>query len=80
MSTIIVKDGTERFYNDWGVGQPIVFHHGWLLSGDGWDTQIMYFAERGYRVIEQTYPGYLHGMATTYADVINPDLLAFIRS
>ena len=80
MSTIIVKDGTEHFYKDWGVGQPIVFHHGWPLSGDDGDTQTMYFAERGYRVIAQTYPGYPHGIATTHADVINPDILAFIRS
>ena len=43
MGTIITKDGTEIFYKDWGSGQPIVFHHGWPLSGDDWDTQMLYF-------------------------------------
>ena len=40
MNTIKTKDGTEIFYKDWGTGQPIVFHHGWPLSGDDWDTQM----------------------------------------
>jgi non-heme chloroperoxidase len=52
-----VDVGKERggdiriFYNDWGSGQPIVFHHGWPLSADDWDTQMLYFVEKGYRVI-----------------------------
>ena len=41
MGTITVKDGTEIFYKDWGTGQPIVFHHGWPLSADDWDGQMM---------------------------------------
>ena len=51
MSTITTKDGVEIFYKDWGSGQPIVFHHGWPLSGDDWDAQMLYFLGKGYRVI-----------------------------
>lgn len=51
MPFITTKDGTEIFYKDWGAGQPIVFSHGWPLSADSWDAQLVYFAERGYRVI-----------------------------
>ena len=65
MSTLKVKDGTDIFYKDWGVGQPIVFHHGWPLSGDDWDTQMMYFAERGYRVIAHDRRG--HGRSSPSA-------------
>ena len=65
MNTITVNDGTEIFYKDWGVGQPIVFHHGWPLSGDDWDSQMMYFAERGYRVIAHDRRG--HGRSSPSA-------------
>ncbi len=51
MGTVATTDGTEIFYKDWGDGQPIVFHHGWPLSADDWDGQMMFFLERGYRVI-----------------------------
>ena len=51
MSTIKVKDGTEIYYKDWGTGQPLFFHHGWPLSGDDWDGQMMFFLKQGYRVI-----------------------------
>jgi non-heme chloroperoxidase len=77
MSSITTKDGTEIFYKDWGSGQPIVFHHGWPLSGDDWDTQMLYFLGQGYRVIahdrrghgrsSQTSKG--HDMNTYAADV-----------
>ena len=43
MNTITTQDGAEIFYKDWGQGQPIVFHHGWPLSADDWDTQMMFF-------------------------------------
>ncbi|TCD02174.1 alpha/beta hydrolase [Pedobacter frigidisoli] len=58
MSTIKVKDGTEIYYKDWGIGQPIVFHHGWPLSGDDWDTQMMFFLSQGYRVIAHDRRGH----------------------
>ena len=50
MSTITVKDGTQICYKDWGTGQPIVFYHGWPLSADDWDAQMMFFLGHGYRV------------------------------
>src|SRR6202041_3620942 len=62
MSSITVKDGTEIFYKDWGTGQPIVFHHGWPLSADDWDTQMMFFLGQGYRVIAHDRRG--HGRST----------------
>jgi non-heme chloroperoxidase len=62
MSTITTKDGVEIFYKDWGSGQPIVFHHGWPLSSDDWDTQMLYFLERGYRVIAHDRRG--HGRSS----------------
>src|ERR1700752_4285749 len=51
MSTITTKDGVEIFYKDWGEGQPIVFSHGWPLSADDWDTQMLFFLGKGFRVI-----------------------------
>src|ERR1700734_3968221 len=51
MNTVTTNDGTKIFYKDWGSGQPIVFHHGWPLSADDWDTQLMFFYQKGYRVI-----------------------------
>jgi non-heme chloroperoxidase len=65
MGTIKTKDGTEIFYKDWGKGQPIVFHHGWPLSADDWDAQMMFFLERGYRVIAHDRRG--HGRSTQTA-------------
>lgn len=62
MPTITVQDGTEIFYKDWGTGQPIVFHHGWPLSADDWDAQMMFFLEKGYRVIAHDRRG--HGRST----------------
>jgi non-heme chloroperoxidase len=51
MNTITVKDGTTIYFKDWGTGQPIVFSHGWPLTADAWDAQMLFFGERGYRVI-----------------------------
>jgi non-heme chloroperoxidase len=51
MSTITTSDGVQIFYKDWGRGQPIVFHHGWPLSSDDWDAQMLFFQQRGYRVV-----------------------------
>jgi non-heme chloroperoxidase len=66
MSTIKVKDGTEIFYKDWGTGQSIVFHHGWPLSGDDWDAQMMFFLNQGFRVIAHDRRG--HGRSTQTAE------------
>ena len=62
MSTITTKDGTEIFYKDWGSGQPIVFHHGWPLSADDWDNQMLFFLDKGYRVIAHDRRG--HGRSS----------------
>jgi len=62
MATITVKDGTHIYYKDWGTGQPLFFHHGWPLSADDWDAQMMFFLERGYRVIAHDRRG--HGRST----------------
>ncbi len=72
---ITTKDGVQIFYKDWGKGQPIVFSHGWPLTADDWDSQMMFFGARGYRVIAHDRRG--HGRSTqtwdgndmdTYAD------------
>lgn len=65
MGKITVKDGTEIYYKDWGTGQPIVFHHGWPLSGDDWDGQMMFFLNQGFRVIAHDRRG--HGRSTQTA-------------
>jgi non-heme chloroperoxidase len=58
MPTVTASDGTEIFYKDWGAGQPVMFHHGWPLSSDDWDPQLMYFVQRGYRVIAHDRRGH----------------------
>ncbi|MFB9949125.1 alpha/beta fold hydrolase [Rhizobium puerariae] len=55
---IETKDGTRIFYKDWGMGQPIVFSHGWPLSGDAWDAQMLFFGQQGYRVIAHDRRGH----------------------
>ena len=75
MPTLTTKDGTELYYRDWGTGQPIVFSHGWPLSGDAFEDQMFYLARAGYRCIAHDRRG--HGRSSqpfegndmdTYAD------------
>src|SRR5947207_7933 len=75
MPTITTKDGTQIYYKDWGKGQPIVFSHGWPLTADDWDGQMLFFGQQGFRVIAHDRRG--HGRSTqtwngndmdTYAD------------
>jgi non-heme chloroperoxidase len=66
VSTITTKDGVEIFYKDWGKGQPIVFSHGWPLSADDWDAQILFFLNKGFRVIAHDRRG--HGRSTQVGD------------
>jgi non-heme chloroperoxidase len=65
MSTITTKDGVEIFYKDWGSGQPMVFSHGWPLSSDDWDAQMMFFLNKGFRVIAHDRRG--HGRSSQVA-------------
>ncbi|MFK0298359.1 alpha/beta fold hydrolase [Brevundimonas sp. NPDC090276] len=66
MPYITTDDGTEIFYKDWGAGQPLVFHHGWPLSADDWDAQMLFFLAQGYRVIAHDRRG--HGRSTQTAE------------
>ena len=66
MPTIMTSDGVEIFYKDWGTGQPIVFSHGWPLSADDWDNQMLFFLNHGYRVIAHDRRG--HGRSSQTAD------------
>ena len=75
MSTIKTKDGTNIYYKDWGTGQPIIFSHGWPLSSDSWESQMLFLASNGYRCIAHDRRG--HGRSdqpwdgnnmNTYAD------------
>src|ERR1700704_910440 len=58
MPSITTKDGTEIYYKDWGSGQPVVFSHGWPLSADDWDTQMLFFLNHGFRVIAHDRRGH----------------------
>src|SRR6201996_1382006 len=66
MSFVIAGDGTQIYYKDWGSGPVIAFSHGWPLSSDDWDTQMMFFLGHGYRVIAHDRRG--HGRSTQVAD------------
>ncbi len=75
MTTITAKDGTEIFYKDWGAGRPIVFSHGWPLTADAWDSQMLFLADHGHRVIAHDRRGHGRSDQTragddmdTYAD------------
>ena len=64
MSTIVTRDGVEIFYKDWGSkdARPLVFHHGWPLSSDDWDAQLLFFLGKGYRVVAHDRRG--HGRSS----------------
>ena len=83
MTYVTAKDGAQIYFKDWGQGQPIMFHHGWPLSADDWDAQMLFFANNGFRVIAHDRRG--HGRSTqtsggnemdTYAD----DVLAVVEA
>jgi non-heme chloroperoxidase len=74
MGTVTTKDGTEIFYKDWGKGQPLFFHHGWPLTADDWDSQMMFFLAHGYRVIAHDRRG--HGRSTQTANGHDMDTYA----
>ncbi|OBK80403.1 alpha/beta hydrolase [Mycobacterium sp. 1164985.4] len=66
MPTITTSDGVDIFFKDWGSGQPIVFSHGWPLSADDWDTQMLFFLQHGYRVVAHDRRG--HGRSAQVPD------------
>jgi len=83
MPTITTKDGTQIYYKDWGTGQSVIFSHGWPLSADAWEDQMLFLASRGYRCIAHDRRG--HGRSSqpwngnemdTYAD----DLAALVQA
>jgi non-heme chloroperoxidase len=83
LNTIMMNDGTQIYYKDWGTGQPIVFSHGWPLSADAWEDQMVFLASRGYRCVAHDRRG--HGRSSqpwngndmdTYAD----DLAALVEA
>jgi non-heme chloroperoxidase len=71
MSIVKTNDGLEIFYKDWGSGQPVVFSHGWPLSADDWDGQMLFFLQHGYRVIAHDRRG--HGRSTQASSGHNMD-------
>ncbi|ESQ82303.1 chloroperoxidase [Asticcacaulis sp. AC466] len=75
-SYVTTQDGTQIYYKDWGpkTAQPIVFHHGWPLSSDDWDTQMLYFLGKGYRVVAFDRRG--HGRSTQVSDGHDMDTYA----
>src|ERR1035437_1543016 len=85
MSTITTKDGTQIYYKDWGTGQPVLFSHGWPLSADAWESQMVFLASNGYRCIAHYRRG--HGRSSqpwngndmdTYADDLS-ELIETLR-
>jgi non-heme chloroperoxidase len=83
MATITTKDGTQIYFKDWGTGQPIVFSHGWPLTADDWDTQMLFFGQLGYRVIAHDRRGHGRSSQTwdgNEMDTYSDDLAALFEA
>ena len=83
MSTITTRDGTQIYYKDWGKGQPVVFSHGWPLSSDAWDGQLLFFAQNGYRAIAHDRRGHGRSSQASSNNTMNgyaDDLAAVIEA
>src|SRR4028119_1063729 len=82
MSKITTQDGTHIYYKEWGTGQPVVFSHGWPLNADAWQSQMVFLAQNGYRVIAHDRRG--HGRSDQPSggndmDTYSDDLAALIE-
>jgi hypothetical protein len=96
MNKITLKDGKRIYYKDWGTGKPVVFSHGWPLSTDTWDAQMLLLVSNGYRCIAHDRRGHVrssqpwdgnnmdtyaaHGLAYTHKNQFNAYLLAFLKA
>src|SRR5438045_3536131 len=83
MSTITVKDGTTIYYKDWGEGPVVTFSHGWPLSSDAWDRQMLFLAQNGFRVVAHDRRGHGRSSQATYGNDMNgyaDDLAAVIEA
>lgn len=74
MSMITTKDGTQIYYKDWGSGEPVVFSHGWPLSADSWEAQMLFLVANGYRCIAHDRRG--HGRSSQPSNGNNMDTYA----
>jgi non-heme chloroperoxidase len=83
MNYVTTTDGAQIYYKDWGTGQPVVFSHGWPLSADAWDVQMLFLAQQGYRVIAHDRRGHGRSSQTAHGndmDTYADDLAAVIES
>src|SRR5262249_5812575 len=83
MSYMTARDGTKIYFKDWGSGQPIVFSHGWPLSSDAWDAQMLFFGKRGYRVVAHDRRGHGRSGGTWSGndmDTIADDIAQLVES
>jgi non-heme chloroperoxidase len=80
MSTFTTRDGTEIYYKDWGSGAPVVFSHGWPLSADAWESQMVFLAAQGYRCIAHDRRGHGRPASRTMATRWTPTLTTWRSS
>jgi len=80
MNTITTKDGTQIYYKDWGSGQPVIFSHGWPLSADAWEDQMVFLGARGYRCIAHDDAAMADQVSLGMATIWTPTLTTWRHS